>query len=213
MSSHAASRPQPAPAPPPEPALAPAPRVTPRLQPAPAPRTARWRAPLLRALLFAFGLLVVGGALATAWAISTTTTPREAPAKSRSVALGFATVAVPAEWQPEALSASGVAGLPQPAVSFATVPGLQAHAVAAVAPADRSAEVALERILGPLGTPRRSRVAGRPARTFAARPVAGDRVAEATLAPVAAGTLVVLCIAKSASWTGAAGCADDLGAS
>jgi hypothetical protein len=123
-------------------------------------------------------------------------------------------MAVPAGWRPEASSASGVAGLPEGAVTFATVPGLQAHAVVAIAPAGRSpsADVTLERLLGPLGIPRRSQVAGRPAQTYVARPIAGERVAEATLAPMAAGTLIVLCIAKSASWTGAAGCADDLGA-
>jgi hypothetical protein len=174
----------------------------------------RSRARLLRALLYAFGLLVVGGVGAVSWMIGSAVAHRKAvpAAPWRPVALGPATLEAPAGWQPEALSAPGVQGLPEPAAAFATVPGLQAHAVLAIAPAGRSpsASVTLKRLLGPLGTPRRSQVAGRPAQRYAARPVPGDRMAEATLAPVAAGTLLILCIAKSAAWTGAAGCADAL---
>jgi hypothetical protein len=197
VSSHAASHPRRPPAPPAQPARAP--HITPR------------RPELLRALLTGLGLLVVGGVAAMGWAVGSTTAPRESPAW-RSVALGPATVAVPADWQPEAAFASGLMGLPDQAVAFATAPGLQAHAVVAIAPAgrSRSADVALERVLGPLGTPRRSQVAGLPAQTYAARPVEGDRVAEATLAPTSAGTVMVVCIAKSAAWTGAAGCAGEL---
>ena len=172
----------------------------------------RSRARLLRAMLYAVGLLLAGGVVAVGWVVGSPVAQRKAvpAAPWRTIALGPATLEAPAGWQPEALSAPGVQGLPEPAVAFATVPGLQAHAVLAIAPAGRSPDVALERFLGPLGTPRRSQVAGRPAQTYAARPVTGDRMAEATLAPTAAGTLLILCIAKSAAWTGAAGCADAL---
>ena len=198
MSSHAASqRKRPAPLP---------------LQLTGAPRVTRGRSRLLRALLYAIGIVVGGGVAAAGLAISSTIAHREPAAPWRSVALGPATLEVPAGWQPEAPSAPGVQLLPAPAVAFATVPGLQAQAILAIAPEGRSksADVALERYLGPLGTPRRSQVAGRPAQTFAARPVPGDRMAEVTLAPTAAGTLLILCVAKSGSWTGAAGCADEL---
>ena len=205
--AHAASLKRPAPPPPavdgpaaPEVrALAPSERAA----ALPAARAGRgWRAVAVLA-----GLLL--GALA-AWAIlGSLGTKHPAPAQDRVVEVGGVSVTVPAEWLPARSPGSVVPGLGTPAAVLDPYPGMRLHAVVLDSP--HGIPAALRDLVGPLGAGRTTQLAGRPARAYAGRPVAGDRVAELTVARSPAGALIVACIAPTSSWTAAAGCAGSVG--
>ena len=93
---------------------------------------------------------------------------------------------------------------------FAPTPGLSAHAVVLLVPGALPA--ALRGLAaGPSGG-RATTLAGYPARLFPIRAIGGDRMAQLTIARTGAGTLAVACIARGAAWTGAADCAQQVGA-
>jgi hypothetical protein len=101
-----------------------------------------------------------------------------------------------------------VPGLDGPAAVLDPFPGMSVHAVVALAP--HGVPGALTELLGPLGPGRPAQLAGLPASAYADRPVAGDRIAELTVARTPSGLLIVACIGRTGSWPAAAGCADQV---
>jgi hypothetical protein len=158
--------------------------------------------------------IVLGGAAVVAllagaviWALGASRGDREParPDPARTVALGAASVSVPSGWASADAAAAGVPDLGARTAVLATAPGLSAYVVIVLAP--RGLPAPLRELLGPLRQWRRDTLAGLPARSYPARLVAGDRMAELTVAPTTSGNLAVVCLARSGSWMGAAGCA------
>jgi hypothetical protein len=133
----------------------------------------------------------------------------QARAGERVVAVGAASITVPAGWAPARAADAGVAGLRGSFAVLAPVPGLRAYAVATLTTSRLPA--ALEELMGPLGAAGRVELAGLPALAYGSRPVAGDRVAELTVARTAEGMLAVACVARPYSWAAVADCADQIG--
>jgi hypothetical protein len=130
------------------------------------------------------------------------------PAGDRVVAVGGVSVAVPPDWRPAARPAGVVPGLKDPAAILEPYPGIRLHAVVTHAP--HGIPPALRELTGTLGPGRSALLAGRPALAYPARPIGDDRVAEVTVGRSSSGTLVVACVARSAAWDLAAGCADQV---
>ena len=193
------------------------PRERPRARPAqpptvrPGPRRRRAVRIVLRAAL---AVLVAAAGAAAVWAVRGNVTSAEPPSSrpARAVALGQVSLRTPPGWTPERAEVARVPGLVPPVAVFAPAAGLDAHAVMTVTSDDDPSPIAapLRDLLGPLGRPSRRMLAGLPARAYPPRPVAGGRTAEVTVARLPGGALAVVCIADSATWVAAAGCADEL---
>jgi len=182
---------------------------------APANRVPTLAPPRLGARHFAALIGLVVAALAAGFALRAGTR-EEAPAPPpapRVVDAGPVALSVPAAWTPERIDLAGIPGFARPAAAFTPLPGLRAHAVIGLAPIDDRSLVAapLRAIDGaPLGRPRRTSLAGLPAWSYPERPISGGRVLQVTVAPTTAGVVTVACVAESASWPGAGGCAGDV---
>jgi hypothetical protein len=166
------------------------------------------------ALRAALALAVAAVLAAAAWAVRANVTAEEPPPSrpAGELELGSASLLTPSGWTPERAEVARVPGLRPPVAVFAPAPGLDAHAVVTMAAIDDPSMVAapLRDLLGPLGRSSRRSLAGLPALSYAPRAVGHGRTAEVTVARTSGGALTVLCIAASAGWVGAAGCADDL---
>jgi hypothetical protein len=166
------------------------------------------RRPALRAVACAVLLAATIAAL-SAWAVLN---PRGGPLASpgeQVVAVGGTSVTVPPDWRPAGGPGRVVPGLAEPTAVLDPFPGLSIHAVVALSP--HGVPRALKALMGPLGTGRRAQLAGLPALAYDERPVAGDRVAEVTVARSPSGALIVACIGRAESWSLAAGCAEQVG--
>jgi hypothetical protein len=189
----------------PAPQLGPAPPYV----PTPPLRRSRRRGPGFRAQTGAALLVALVTGFA-AWASLLARDDRaRPPAGDLVVAVGGVSVAVPPDWRAATRPDGVVPGLDEPAAILEPYPGMRLYAV--VTEASDGIPPALRDLTGPLGPGRPAHLAGRPALAYPARPVGGDRVAEVTVARSPSGALVVACIARSASFDLAAGCADDVG--
>lgn len=178
----------------------------------PAARPTAAARPWGKLLLVAIALVVLLGAAAgAAWLASSDRFEPAPPARDRAIAVGGASVDVPAGWAPARLADAKAPGLVEPAAVFAPVPGLDAYAIVALGTS--GVPPALRDLIGPLGRGRPTTLAGVPARVYGPRPSAGDRMAQLTVARTGAGTLAVACVAASAAWSGVEGCAEDIAAS
>ena len=129
---------------------------------------------------------------------------------AREVALGPVSLSAPGAWEPVRRRVAGVPDLGAGAAAFAPVPGLGGRAVVALAPFDDATLVPapLRALAG--SAPARATLAGLPAWSYREQAVDGGRIAQLTVAPTTAGAVTAVCIAPAASWSGAAGCADEL---
>jgi len=171
--------------------------------------------PALPGTFVAGAMLLVAIAALAGWIGRTATMPAPAAVPTppaREVALGPVSLSAPGAWEPVGGRVAGVPDLGAGTAAFAPVPGLGGRAVVALAPFDDPTLVPapLRALAG--SEPARATLAGLPAWTYGEQAVAGGRIAQLTVAPTTAGAVTALCIAPAASWSGAAGCADELAA-
>jgi hypothetical protein len=156
-------------------------------------------------------LVAVAGAAGFLGRALTTPEPA-APAASRVVDLGPVALSAPGAWTPDRRPVAGLpAELGGTARAFAPVPGLSTRAVVALAPFDDPSLVpAPLRALAGAGAARRTRLAGLPAWTYPPSELAKGRMAQVTVAPTSAGSVTLVCLAPTTTWSGGGACSDGL---
>ena len=174
--------------------------------------TSSW--PRLPASFVAVAAMLVVAAATAGWLGRTLTGPEPAaPVTPRAVDLGPVALTAPGAWAPARGPIAGLPELDTQVVAFSPAPGLSARAALTLAPFDDPTLVpaALRPLIG-AGAPRRAALAGLPAWTYTPREVARGRMAQITVAPTSGGSVTAICIAPSAMWSAAAGCADGFAA-
>jgi hypothetical protein len=164
--------------------------------------------PRLRARQLTVAALILVTAAASGWTLRAVTTgsalrPAAAPV---AATLGPATVTTADGW---VLDAPGTT-IGDASAEFSPVPGLRAKAIVVFDAMQHPSLVPGElraMLRDPLPAPRRARLAGAPAWTYAQRPLADGRLMKVTVAPTTRGVLAVACIATRNAWTAARDCA------
>jgi hypothetical protein len=161
----------------------------------------------------ALGIVLVAAAGLAGWVGRAASVPqRAAPeAPPRVIDLGAVSVSVPSTWDAAGARVDGVAHAGADAAAFAPLPGLSARALIVLAPFDDPTLVPEPLRALATGAPHRTALAGLPAWSYRRQTTRDGRVAQVTVAPTTAGSLTVVCIAQEAAWSGAVGCAEDLG--
>ena len=160
------------------------------------------------------GIVLVAAAGLAGWGTRSASVPKRVtpPPPPRTVEVGAVSVTVPGAWTAESARVAGLPDLGPDAAAFAPLPGLGARALVVLAPFDDPTLVPAPLRALATGPPQRATLAGMPAWRYREQGMSGGRVAQVTVAPTTAGSLTVVCLAQGAAWSGAEGCAGDLGA-
>ncbi len=177
------------------------------------PRRRVTPAPPLPRPFVLLAVVLVAAAAVIGWAGRSATAPAPVapPVPPRAVDLGAVAFSVPGGWEAAGTRVEGVPEAGARSAVFAPQPGLRARALVVLAPFD-DATLVPEALRGLIdGAPRRAALAGMTAWSYRPRAIEGGRLAQVTVVPTTAGSLTVACIAPTAAWATAEGCADQIG--
>ena len=133
------------------------------------------------------------------------------PSPTRTVAAGRATLRVPGDWRPEAVRDARIADLASARTAvLRPSSGQPARVVLTTQPVDHASLLphALRSALaGPIPSPRRTSLLGRPAWLYAGLPTTDAQLMDVTLLPTTVGMLAIACVSPARVGQSAKDCA------